>query len=70
LIFTLLDGAAGAALLSGVLGKVSLWWFELAISVFAIVSLPALWWCHEQFADPGKTPGEKAAADGLSEDLA
>ena len=36
LIFTLLDGTAGTALLSGKLGVVSLWWFELAFSVFAL----------------------------------
>jgi hypothetical protein len=49
LIFTLLDGVAGASLLSGKLGTVSMWWFELAFAVFAIVSLPVLRWLCWQY---------------------
>jgi hypothetical protein len=42
LIFTMLDGVAGAVILSGLIGVISSWWFELAFSVFALVSLPLL----------------------------
>ncbi len=51
LIFTLLDGTAGAVILSGKMGSVSPWWFELAFSVFALVSLPLLRWCHRRYGD-------------------
>jgi hypothetical protein len=51
LIFTLLDASAGGAILSGLMGSVSMWWFELAFAVFAIVSLPLLRWCRERYPD-------------------
>jgi hypothetical protein len=54
LIFTLLDGTAGGAILSGLMGKVSMWWYELAFAVFAIVSLPLLSMCHRRYAQAGK----------------
>ena len=44
--------------------------FAEPLVLLGLISLPALWWCHEQFADPGETPAEKPAADALSEDLA
>jgi hypothetical protein len=69
LIFTLLDGAAGAAILSGVVTEGALWWFELAISVFAIISLPILRWCHEWFADSGEALSGMPPGDLMSEDL-
>jgi len=46
LIFTLIDGIGGAVLMSGTMGKISLWWIELAILPVALVSLPILRWCH------------------------
>jgi len=54
LIFTLLDGVAGAAHLSGKLGSISTWWFELPFSVFALVSLPLLQWSNRRYGDAGK----------------
>src|SRR5262249_43032502 len=36
LILTLLDGVAGAVVLSGLIGAISSWWSELAFSVFAL----------------------------------
>jgi hypothetical protein len=53
LIFTLLDGVAGASQLSGRLGSVSMWWFELAFSVFAFVSLPLLRWMYLRYGPSG-----------------
>ena len=41
-IFALLDSIAGAAQLSERLGTFSLWWIELAILPFALVSVPIL----------------------------
>lgn len=46
LIFTLLDSMAGAAHMSGKIGKISMWWIELAILPFAVVSIPILRWCY------------------------
>ncbi|MBN1254572.1 MAG: YhfC family intramembrane metalloprotease [Deltaproteobacteria bacterium] len=46
LIFTLLDGVAGAAHISGKIGTISMWWIELAILPFALISIPILRWCY------------------------
>ena len=46
LIFTLLDSVAGAAHVSGKIGTISMWWVELAILPFALVSIPVLRWCY------------------------
>jgi hypothetical protein len=64
LIFTLLDGVAGAAHLSGMLGTLSAWWIELAVAVFALISLPLLGWMSRRYGGigqavdaPGSEPG-------------
>ena len=46
LIFTLLDSVPGAAYAVGMVGTVSLWWFELALLPFALVSVPILALVH------------------------
>ena len=64
-IFALLDTVAGAAQLSGKIGTFSLWWVELAILPFGLISIPILRWCIEHFprkpieqSDPGVGSGE------------
>jgi len=57
-IFALLDSVAGAAQLSGKLGTFSLWWIELAILPFAIVSIPILRWCARSFPSKVIEPEE------------
>jgi len=54
LIFTSLDGVAGAALVSGSLGTISAWWIELALLPFALISVPILRWCSRRF--PSRAP--------------
>jgi hypothetical protein len=49
-LFALLDGVAGAAHISGKLETISLWWIELALSPFALASVPILMWCYEKYA--------------------
>ncbi len=49
IIFTLLDGVAGAAHVSGKIGHISMWWIELAILPFALVSIPILRWCYTRW---------------------
>jgi len=44
-IFTILDGIATAAHLTGKLGTFSMWWIELAILPMALASIPILRWC-------------------------
>jgi hypothetical protein len=63
LIFTLLDGVAGATMLSGKLESVSMWWFELAFSVFAFISLPALYHLWKRYAPQ---PGDPATSATLA----
>jgi hypothetical protein len=50
-IFTLLDGIVTAAHLTGMLGKISMWWIELTILPLALVSIPILRWCYSRWAD-------------------
>jgi hypothetical protein len=45
LIFTLLDGIAGGVHVAGLIGKISMWWVELALVPFALASVPILIWC-------------------------
>lgn len=53
LIFTVLDGVAGAAHLSGKIGKISMWWVELAILPMALISIPILRSCHARWGRDG-----------------
>ncbi len=55
-IFALLDSIAGAAQLSQRLGTFSLWWIELALVPFALVSVPVLRWCSRRFPSQTKEP--------------
>jgi len=64
LIFTLLDGVAGAAHVSGKLGSFSVWWIELAILPFAVASVPILQWCYSRWRDTGEEPVESAVDAG------
>jgi len=65
-VFTLLDAVAGAAHVSGKLGDISLWWIELAILPFALVSIPILKWCYTQWGKSAETQGSLAEG-GTSE---
>jgi uncharacterized membrane protein YhfC len=56
-IFTLLDGVAGAALVSGKIDKISMWWIELAILPFALISIPILRWCHLRWGESRESIG-------------
>lgn len=44
-VFAVLDAVAGAARISGLLGHISMWWVELAILPFAVISALILRWC-------------------------
>jgi len=48
-LFSLLDGVAGAVHVSGKVRTVSLWWIELTLLPFALISIPILLWCYEKF---------------------
>jgi uncharacterized membrane protein YhfC len=57
LIFTLLDGIATAAHVSNaVIGQISMWWIEAAISPLALISIPVLRWCYSRW---GKDASEE-----------
>jgi hypothetical protein len=45
LMFALVDGVAGVFLLTGKMDHISMWWVELAVLPFALVSVPILRWC-------------------------
>jgi uncharacterized membrane protein YhfC len=59
LIFTFIDGVAGAAHLSGALATISVWWIELALLPFAIISVFVLKWCFSRWG-PTTDAGEAA----------
>jgi uncharacterized membrane protein YhfC len=44
-IFTLLDSVTGVVHISGKLVSLNMWWVELALLPFGLVSLPILRWC-------------------------
>jgi uncharacterized membrane protein YhfC len=49
ILFTVLDGIAGAAHVSGKMGQFSIWWIELAVLPFALISIPILRWCYARW---------------------
>jgi hypothetical protein len=53
-IFTGIDGIAGAVHVSGTMESWSVWWIELALSPFAFVSIPILRWCYKASWPEGK----------------
>lgn len=55
LIFTLLDGIAGGVHVAGWIGKFSMWWVELTLLPFALVSIPILVWCYKRWREPLNT---------------
>lgn len=48
-LFTLLDGIAGALHVSGKIGQISMWWIELAMLPFALISILVLTLCHARW---------------------
>jgi hypothetical protein len=71
LVFTLLDGLVGAAHVAGFVGKVSLWWIELAILPFAIVSVLVLVWCYRRPKSALDAPavGVQSASNTVSTEM-
>jgi hypothetical protein len=61
LLFTFLDGVAGGVHVAGLMGKISVWWIELAILPFAMVSIPVLVWCYRGWPEgPSAAPADLA----------
>ena len=52
LIFTLLDGIASGFDVAGLIGKISMWWIELALAPVALVSILVLAWCYKRWGKP------------------
>jgi uncharacterized membrane protein YhfC len=51
-LFALTDGVAGAFILAGQASHMSMWWVELAVAPFALVSIPILRWCWKRWPVP------------------
>jgi uncharacterized membrane protein YhfC len=49
LMMTVIDAIAGYAHLAGLLGKISVWWIELTLLPFAIISIPLILWCIDHW---------------------
>lgn len=47
LFFILLDGIAGTACISGIIGRISMWWIELALLPFALFSVFIIRRCYK-----------------------
>jgi len=45
LIMTTIDAIAGYVHLADLLNKISMWWIELALLPFALISIPVIMWC-------------------------
>jgi hypothetical protein len=52
LIMTAIDAIAGYVYLAGLMGKISVWWIELAITPAALLSIPILVWCIRSWPAP------------------
>ncbi len=63
LIFTLLDGVAGAAHVFGLVGEISLWWIQLAVLPFALLSIPLIIWCYKKWRENGACGHETRICD-------
>ncbi len=70
LIFTALDGIAGAAIFSGKIENISRWWLELAILPFGLISIPILRWCDARWGRNGddRIEPEASAQQGAEGD--
>jgi hypothetical protein len=62
-IMTGIDAIAGAAHLSGALGRFSVWWIEAAIAPFALASLPILAWCLRHWPEEAQAGMEQLGAE-------
>jgi hypothetical protein len=62
IFFTLLDGLAGGVHVAGLVGKISMWWIELALVPFAVVSVLVLAWSFRRW------PGSSLEGEALSGD--
>ncbi len=51
LIITAIDAIAGYVHLAGLVNKISMWWIELALLPFAIISIPIIKWCMKNWND-------------------
>ncbi|MCX7427734.1 MAG: YhfC family glutamic-type intramembrane protease [Planctomycetia bacterium] len=60
LIMTAIDAVAGYVYLAGLMGKISVWWIELAIAPAALLSIPILVWCIRNW--PDRQPAAPVAA--------
>jgi len=50
----LVDGVVGAFHLTGQIGRISMWWIELAVLPFAVVGIPILKRCLERWPRSGR----------------
>jgi hypothetical protein len=63
LLFTFLDGVAGAAYVAGWVGSISVWWIELAVLPFGLISVPILRWCYTRWDEPIQASAPELQAD-------
>ncbi len=56
LLLTLLDTVAGVALLAELPGKISMWWIELALLPFALISVLIVPWSMRAWPEPALPP--------------
>lgn len=63
LLFAALDSVAGFAQLGELMGRMSLWWIELAFAPFAVASIILIRWCLRNWPSAGSdTPSPSAVS--------
>ncbi len=68
LLVTAMDGIAGLIHLSGILEKVSMWWIQLGLTPFALVSVLIIIWCVRHWpVDTGEETDKSATAASTDE---
>jgi hypothetical protein len=60
-LMSAVDTIAGYVHLAGLLGKVNVWWIELALAPFAVISIPITIWCIRHWPKFTEEPSEPHA---------
>jgi uncharacterized membrane protein YhfC len=60
LIMSGIDAIAGYVHLAGLLDRISMWWIELALLPFALVSIPIIQWCSHRWQQKSEEPYGKS----------
>jgi hypothetical protein len=62
MLMTIVDSIAGYVYLTGMLGKINMWWVEFAITPIALLGIPITSWCIRRWPSATAAGDSQAAA--------